>query len=153
MMSRKDRSCLNQMMDPVMRGPCVHHLTIHYIAWTMLLKYRRLFLNQNGRDGISMSLNFLSTDFQKSTKYVYRLRTDPQVSGKRSTALALPINGSRLRKATDQELASLFEKLEKRALLDSVDSVTATGAADMASDMASDMAPVSFVLPISCLSC
>ena len=27
MMSRKDRSCLNQMMDPVMRGPCVHHLT------------------------------------------------------------------------------------------------------------------------------
>ena len=78
---------------------------------------------------------------------MYRLRTDPQVSGKRSTALALPINGSRLRKATDQELLSLVEKLEKCALLDKVDEVTVTSARD-AIDSAGGVAPVSFVLPI-----
>ena len=79
-------------------------------------------------------------------KNVYRFWTDPQVSGKRSTALALPINGSRLRKATEQELLSLVEKLEKRALLDRVDEVTVTSARDNV-DSTGDVAPVSFVLP------
>ena len=76
---------------------------------------------------------------------VYRLRTDPQVLGKRSTALALPINGSRLRKATDQELASLVEKLEKRALMDTVGEVTVTNAVD---DGCAVSVPISFVLPV-----
>ena len=52
---------------------------------------------------------------------VYRLRTDPAVSGKRSTALALPINGSRLRLATEQELAKLANRIELKALHDKVD--------------------------------
>ena len=95
---------------------------------------------------------------------VYRLRTDPQVSGKRSTALALPINGSRLRRASDQELVSLVEKLHKRALLDRVDEVTVTNARDdvgltgaVTSAMDSvnstgDVAPISFVLPVECFT-
>lgn len=65
-------------------------------------------------------------------KHAYRLRTIPEVSGKRSIALALPINGSRLRPAMDQELSILVEKLHQKALRDSVDV---------------DTAPVSFVLP------
>ena len=80
-------------------------------------------------------------------KNVYRVRTDPEISGKRSTALALPINGSRLRKATDQELVSLVEKLKKHAMLDLVEEVTVTSAQE---DKAIDagVAPISFVLPI-----
>lgn len=54
-------------------------------------------------------------------KGVYRLRTDPAISGKRSTALALPINGSRLRLATEQELAALADKMQLRAARDEVD--------------------------------
>ena len=87
-------------------------------------------------------------------KNVYRLRTDPSISGKRSTALALLINGSRLRKASEQEWASLVEKLEKRALLDQVKDVTFTSARDDSSmvdssiDSAGGVAPVSFVLPV-----
>lgn len=54
-------------------------------------------------------------------KNVYRLRTDPAISGERSTALALPINGSRLRLATEQELSALVEKIKLKALRDNVE--------------------------------
>ena len=54
-------------------------------------------------------------------KNVYRHRTDPAISGKRSTALALPINGSRLRLATEQELSALVEKIKLKALRDNVE--------------------------------
>ena len=82
---------------------------------------------------------FIVQDFL--AKNVPAARADPQDSGKRSTTLALPINGSRLRKASDQELASLVEGLEKRALLDRVDSVAITSTD-------SDVVPLSFVLPV-----
>ena len=69
---------------------------------------------------------------ERLDKNAYRLRTIPEVSGKRSIALALPINGSRLRLASDQELSVLVERLRQKALRDSVDVVS----------------PVSFVLPV-----
>ena len=68
---------------------------------------------------------------ERLDKNAYRLRTIPEVSGKRSIALALPISGSRLRLANDQELSVLVEKLRQKALRDSVDVAS----------------PVSFVLP------
>lgn len=52
---------------------------------------------------------------------VYHPRTNFDISGKRSTALALPINGSRLRLATTQELSVVIAKAGDRALRDSVD--------------------------------
>ena len=52
---------------------------------------------------------------ERLEKNTYRLRTIPEVSGKRSIALALPINGSRLRLASDQELSILVEKLHLKA--------------------------------------
>ena len=70
-------------------------------------------------------------------KNVYRLRTNPDVSGKRSTALALPINGSRLRLASAQELSAVVAKLQERALRDIVDD-----------DGDAAVLPVSFVLPL-----
>lgn len=80
---------------------------------------------------------------------MYRLRTDPQVSGKRSTALAVSINGSHLRKATDQELVSLVEKLEKSALLDHVEDDTISSTRDDNTMVTpEDVAPISFVLHI-----
>lgn len=82
-------------------------------------------------------------------KNVYRLRTDPTVSNKRSTALALPINGSRLRLATAQELAAVVAKLTNRASRDSVDvgdSVVDRVVVDGGVD--SDVSPLSFVLPL-----
>ena len=65
-------------------------------------------------------------------KNAYRLRTIPEVSGKRSIALALPINGSRLRLASDQELSTLVDKLRQKSQRDSVN----------------DVSPISFVLPV-----
>lgn len=52
---------------------------------------------------------------------VYRLRTNPDISGKRSTALALPINGARIRLASPQELSVIVAKLVGRALRDNVE--------------------------------
>lgn len=74
----------------------------------------------------------------KLDRNVYRLRTNPSISGKRTAALALPINGSRLRLATDQELSTAVSKLRDRALLVDVGN---TG-----TDTVDDVV-VSFVLP------
>ena len=70
-------------------------------------------------------------------KNVYRLRTNPDISGKRSTALALPINGSRLRLASAQELFAVVSKLQDRAVRDRVDA-----------DMNDGEIPVSFCVPL-----
>ena len=50
---------------------------------------------------------------ERLDKNAYRLRTDPLVSEKRSTALQYPINGMRLRKATGQELRIIEEKAQE----------------------------------------
>lgn len=60
---------------------------------------------------------------ERLDRNVYRLRTNPDVSRRRSTALALPINGSRLRLATTQELSTVVAKLSEKALRDGVDEV------------------------------
>lgn len=44
---------------------------------------------------------------QRLDKNAYRLRTDPTVSGKRSTTLQFPINGMRLRRVTEQEIRAI----------------------------------------------
>ena len=54
-------------------------------------------------------------------KNIYRLCTNPETSGKRSITLALPINGSRRRKASEQELADLTDWLQRKAWDQTVD--------------------------------
>ena len=80
-------------------------------------------------------------------KNAYRLRTNPDVSGKRSTALALPINGSRLRRATAQELAAVVARLQVKAFRDGIGASVDGGAVDTAA-VDVDGPPLSFVLPL-----
>ena len=58
---------------------------------------------------------------QRLDKNVYRLRTDPLVSGKRSTTLQYPINGIRLKLATVQELQAIEEDAARISIEDSVE--------------------------------
>ena len=53
---------------------------------------------------------------ERLDKNAYRPRTDPLVSGKRSTALQYPINCMRLRKVTEQELKVIEEKAREVAV-------------------------------------
>ena len=50
---------------------------------------------------------------QRLDKNVYRLRTDPLISGKRSTTLQYPINGMRLKLATAQELRAIEDEAKR----------------------------------------
>ena len=50
---------------------------------------------------------------QRLDRNVYRLRTDPLISGKRSTTLQYPINGMRLKLATAQELQAIEDEAKR----------------------------------------
>ena len=52
---------------------------------------------------------------QRLDKNAYCLRTDPLVSGKRSTTLQYPINGMRLKRVTEQELHVIEDEANKAA--------------------------------------
>ncbi|RPB23528.1 hypothetical protein L211DRAFT_882608 [Terfezia boudieri ATCC MYA-4762] len=47
---------------------------------------------------------------ERLDKNVYRIRTDPVVSGKRTTTLQYPINGMWLKRVSEQEFKSVVEK-------------------------------------------
>ncbi|KAF8431978.1 hypothetical protein BGX38DRAFT_1277023 [Terfezia claveryi] len=48
---------------------------------------------------------------ERLDKNLYRIRTDPVISGKRSTTLQYPINGMRLKKVREQELGQSWKRL------------------------------------------
>ena len=58
---------------------------------------------------------------QRLDKNVYRLRTDPLVSGKRTTTLQYPINGMRLKRVTPQELRVIADAAQRTAEAEPVD--------------------------------
>lgn len=58
---------------------------------------------------------------QQPDKNVYRLRSDPLVSGKRSTALQYPINGMHLKHVTEQEVCVISDAAQRASAAESVE--------------------------------